>query len=188
MAKRWFGDRSRFAVEVGEFVGESDAHRRVDVWAAGVLLTCDDNHVYVPHFAGCLQHAVSRVLDDPTYRRLRRPDPETCIADNFRRLRAEEDNSEFWSYRFMHWGPTADNVMMLLFREDGVAYLPFAFWRPDHHDPSELGQVFVAELPERELAMVLHDAAWFVMWAWADRSKWPTPAPRVLPEGNRNQP
>lgn len=93
------------------------------------------------------------------------------MADNYRRLRAEEDNRQYLSYRFMDWGPTADNVGMLLFREGGTAYLPFAFWRADHHQPAELGQVFVAELPVWELARVLHDAGWAIMWAWADRSK-----------------
>jgi hypothetical protein len=62
---------------------------------------------------------------------------------------------------------------MLLFQEEGIAYLPFSFVWPDHQDPTELGQVFVAELPEWELAAVLHDAAWALIWDWADRSKWP---------------
>ena len=170
---RRFGDRSRFAIEVGDFYGDIDSARRVDVWAAGVWLTCDDNNASVPFFAGRLQCAVGSLLVDPTYRRLGMPYPELPVAENFRRLRAEDDNTDYLAYLFMDWGPTADNVSMLLFREGGTAYLPFAFHRPDHHDPSGLGRVFVAELPERELARVLHDAAWFVIWAWADRSKWP---------------
>jgi hypothetical protein len=146
-----FGDRSRFAVEVGESSGDTDAARRVDVWAAGVWLTCDDNNVYVPHFAGCLQHAVGSLLVDPTHRRLGRPYPELSFADNYRRLRAEEDNTDYLAYRFMDWGPTADNVGMLLFREGGTA--------------------------------VLHDAAWCIMWAWADRSRWPKQAePDAAPD------
>ncbi len=72
----------------------------------------------------------------------------------------------------MDWGPTADNVSMLLFREEGTAYLPFSFERPDHHVPSELGKVFLAELPVWELARVLHDAGWAMMWDWSDCSKW----------------
>jgi hypothetical protein len=174
MMNRWFGDRSRFAIEIGEFYGDDITPRRVDVWAAGIWLTCDDNSVYVPFFAGRLQRAVGSLLVDPTYRRLGRPYPELSIEDNYRRLRAEaeEDNTDYRAYGFMDdWGPTADNVGMLLFREGGTAYLPFAFLRPDHHDPSELGRVFVAELPERELALVLHEAAWGIMWSWADRSK-----------------
>jgi hypothetical protein len=104
-----------------------------------------------------------------------RPYPELSIEDNYRRLQAdaETDNREYLSYRFMHWGPTADNVRVLLFREAGIAYLPFSFCWPDGQVPSELGKVFVAELSEWELAGVMHDAAWALMWDWADRSKWP---------------
>jgi hypothetical protein len=170
---RTFGQLGRFAITVGEILSDNGGSRRVDVWAARRWLTCDDNNVYVPHFAGCLQSAVGSLLSNPEFRR-GRPYPELSVEDNYRRLRAdaETDNTEFWSYRFMHWGPTADNVSMLLFREGGMAYLPFSFLRSDHHVPAELGQVFVAELPEWELATVLHDAAWEITWDWADRSKW----------------
>jgi hypothetical protein len=170
-----YGQLTRFAITVGEILSDNGGSRRVDVWAADRWLTCEDNNVYVPHFAGCLQRAVGALLSDPTDRRLGRPYPELSAMDNYRRLRAdaETDNSEHLAYRFMDWGPTADNVGMLIFREGGTVYLPFSFWRPDHHVPSELGQVFVAELPERELATVLHEAAWALMWDWADRNKWP---------------
>jgi hypothetical protein len=175
MGRGTYGHRTRFAITVGEALSDNGASRQVDVWAAGRWLTCDDNNVYVPHFAGCLQSAVRALLPDPGHRR-DRPYPELSVEDNYRRLRAdfEADNDDYLAYRFMGWGPTADNVGMLLFWEKGVAYLPFSFLRPDHHDPSELGQVFVTELPEWELACVLHDAAWALMWEWADRSKWPT--------------
>jgi hypothetical protein len=171
-----FGHPSHFAIDVGAFWGEGDSCRTVDVWAADRWLTCDDNTVYVPHFAGKLQRAVSALLrDPPVYRRAVRPYPELSPAEAHRQLciDAETDNSEYLEYRFMDWGSTADNVRMHLFREGETAFLPFSFWREDHHDPSELGQVFVAELPWRELATVLHDAAWHLMWAWSDRSQWP---------------
>jgi hypothetical protein len=169
-----YGQLTRFAITVGEILSENGGSRRVDVWAADRWLACDDNNVYVPFFAGCLQQAVRSLLSDPQCRR-GRPYRELSVEDNYRRLRAdaETDSTEYTAYRFMNWGPTADNVGMLLFREDGTAYLPFSFLRPDHHVPSELGKVFVAELPEWELASVLHDAAWALMWDWADRSKWP---------------
>jgi hypothetical protein len=167
-----FGHRTRFAITVGEVPSDSGSLRRVDVWAANRWLTCDDNNVFIPHFARCLQHEIGYLLSDPQHRR-GRPHAALSVADNYRRLRAdaETENTEYLTYRFMNWGPTADNVSMLLFREGGTAYLPFSFWRADHHVPFELGQVFVAELPEWELAAVLHDAAWAFTWDWADRSK-----------------
>lgn len=164
-----FGHTWHFAIEVEGYNPECDQNRRVDVWAARQLLTRDDNSVYVPHFAGRLQHAVGSLLSDPQHSR-GRPYPALSVADNYRRLRAEEDNTDFLSYRFMDWGPTADNVSMLLFREGGTAYLPYSFCWPARAEP---GEVFVAELPEWELAAVLHGAAWSLMWDWADRSKWP---------------
>jgi hypothetical protein len=146
----------------------------VDVWAAGRWLTCDDNNVYVPQFAWSLQGTIGQLLDDPHAAENGRPYPGLTVTDNFRRLRDTADagdNGEYLRYRFMDWGPTADNVSALLFREGGVAFIPFCFWRERHHDPAELGQVFVAELPVWELAAVLHGAAWSLMWSWADRSK-----------------
>ncbi|RMI42445.1 hypothetical protein EBO15_19640 [Actinomadura harenae] len=42
------GDEDTLAVEVGEWAGPE--LRRVDLWAAGQWLTCDDNLVYVKQF------------------------------------------------------------------------------------------------------------------------------------------
>lgn len=174
MGRATYGQLTRFAITVGEILSENGGSRRVDVWAADRWLTCDDNNVYVPHFAGCLQRAVGGLLADPQRRR-GRPYPELSVEDNYRRLLAdaETDNTEYLAYRFMDWGPTADNVGMLLFHERNTVYLPFTFLRPDHHAPPERGKVFVAELPQWELARVLHDASWALVWDWADRSKWP---------------
>lgn len=142
----------------------------MDVWAADRWLTCDDNHALVTHFVGMLQRAVGFLLaEEPQYRRVvGRPYPDLSVTDNHRRLLAdaETDNSEHLAYRFMVWGPTADNVRMHLFREGETAFLPFSFWRESHHDPAELEQAFVAELPWRELAGVIHEAACSLVWVW----------------------
>jgi hypothetical protein len=169
-----YGQLTRFAITVGEILSEDGHSRRVDVWADHRWLTCEDDNVYVPHFAGRLQRSLDSLLCDPQYRR-GRPFPELSVEDNYRRLlaNAEADNAEYLSYQFMDWGPTADNVGMLLFQEEGTAYLPFSFLRADHHATEERGKVFVAELPEWELVRVLHDAAWAIIWDWCDRSKWP---------------
>lgn len=160
-----FGLRSRFGFVIGgsDPARQTSRLRQVDIYAAGRWLTCDDSHAYLPHFADCMMQAVARLLDDDAGERFRRPYPELSPADNHRRLSAEADagdNGAYLRYRFMDWGPTTDNVSAHLFVSDGIASIPFSFWRPDHHDPSELGQVFVAELPERELTRVLHQAAW----------------------------
>jgi hypothetical protein len=169
-----YGYRSRFAINVGELLCDSGSLRRVDVLAGDHWLTCDDNSVYVPHFIGCLQWSIKDLLRDPKHRR-GRPFSELSVEENYRRLDTESDNTEFLKYRFMDWGPTADNVQMLLFREAGTAFLPFSFWRPNHHDPADLGQVFVAELREWELAAVLHDAACELIRDWAARRQSPEP-------------
>ena len=129
MGRGTYGELTRFAITVAEVLSDNGGSRRVDVWAADRWLTCDDNSVYVPHFAGSLQHAVGSLLSDPRHSR-GRPYPELSVADNYRRLRADAktDNTEYLAYRFMDWGATADNVSMLLFREGGTAYLPFSFW------------------------------------------------------------
>ena len=160
-----YGLRSRFGVVIGpsDPARPASGMREVDVFAAGRWLTCNDSHAYLPHFTDCLMRAVAQLLDDDVEERCRRPFPELSPADNHRRLSADAeagDNNEYLRYRFMDWGPTTDNVSAHLFVSDGIASIPFSFWRPEHHDPSELGQVFVAELPARELTRVLHRAAW----------------------------
>jgi hypothetical protein len=163
----WFpyGERERFAIEIGSPDREhpTTGLREVDVYAAGRWLTCDDNTAHVGLFVGCAEGVISRLLTDPTFEDWSRPYPDLSIEDNYRRLLADAEagsNEEYLRRRILHWGPLTDNISNCLFREGLTAYLAFSFWRPTHHDPSELGQVFIAELPERELLLILHRAAW----------------------------
>jgi hypothetical protein len=135
----------------------------VDIYAAGRWLTCDDCTPHLSTFIKYLMATVAMLLDDRVEERFRCPYPELSPADNHSRLRADAKtgrSNEHWAYRFLDWGPTTDNVSAHLFISDGIASIPFSFWRPTHHDPSELGQAFAAELPVRELIRVLHQAGW----------------------------
>jgi hypothetical protein len=171
----WFGEEAKFAMCVKGQPSEPPHSRIIDVYAAGRWLTCDDNSVYVPHFAGMLESEVGRLLLTDTRGYQPRPYPQLSIAENYQRLSAanmandgdETDYRRYWHAMFMNWGPTADNVGALLFREADTAYIPFIFWRQGHHDPSELGHVFVAEVSVWELASILHQVAWKLMWEWS---------------------
>ena len=141
----------------------SNGLHEVDIYAAGRWLTCEDSNAHLPTFVNCMRGELDLLLDDGAAEFYRRPYPDLSPADNHRRLRAEAkagENDAYLRYRFLDWGPTTDNVSAHLFLADGVASIPFSFPRPGHHDPSERGQVFVAELPERELVQILHKTAW----------------------------
>src|SRR5688572_23806828 len=160
-----FGHPSRFQCVIPALDGQDPKQRLVDVYAAGRWLTCDDNTAYTPHFAGCLAHAAEWILrNDESTSVFRRPFPELSPAEKHRKLLAaakgDGDNTRHLQYRFIDWGPTALNGRAHLFVSDGIASSPFSFWRPGHHEPTGPGQIFVAELPERELVRVLHQAAW----------------------------
>jgi hypothetical protein len=160
-----FGLPSRFGCVIGppDEQWPTNGLRQVDIYAAGKWITCDDSNAYVPHFANLLMATVHGLLANDRAERYRRPDPSASAADNHRRLcaaAAAGDDAQHRACRFMDWGPTTDNVHAHLFLEDGMAIIPFSFWRDHHHDPTELGQVFVAELPEPELIRLLHKTAW----------------------------
>ncbi len=146
-----FGDKQRFATEVGEAPSGATLLRRVDLWAAGRWWTCDDNMVFVPQFCASVLRTV-RWLESGCD--LTPPLPGVDAAEAHRALLAADDGSRerFW---FPRWGPTTDNVTAHVFRVGDRVVIPFAFWRPEHPRPEERGQVFVAELPEAELLRVL---------------------------------
>jgi hypothetical protein len=155
-----FGDRRRFAAEVGEFYakGPTAALRRVDLWAAGRWLTCDDHTAFVGQFLGSVEHSLEWLRSGPD---LSLPFPGLSPEETFRRLYATNDldDEETWlRERFWHllrWGPTTDNLSALLFRRGDHLLITFEFWRETHPNPDERGVIFVAELPESELLDVL---------------------------------
>ena len=124
---------------------------RVDLWAAGRRLTCEDNTVFVPQF--CMS-------DCGTLNWLRSgcdlslPYPGLLPVETHRRLLVEDDGSRepFW---FPRWGPTTDNVIGHLFREGERLAIALEFWREMHQPAQERGEVFLAELPESEFVGVL---------------------------------
>ena len=52
------GTKERFALELGE---QREGLRRVDTWAAGQWLTCDDDMAYVPQLLLSVQHDCERL-------------------------------------------------------------------------------------------------------------------------------
>ena len=170
---RRFGDRNTFAIEIGSAEEESVDLRTVDVFAAGRWLTCDDNVVFLPQFIGSLNDDLNWLVSPATQKRDKLPFDTLSPIENHRKMLnvAMDDNDLYLFHRFMDWGPTADNVSMHMFRSDGVASLPFSFWRENHHDQSELETVFCAELPAHDLLTTLHHASWKLMWDWIGERK-----------------
>ncbi|MGQ4458417.1 hypothetical protein [[Kitasatospora] papulosa] len=156
------GDKFRFAAEAGE----PGPLCRVDLWAAGKLLTCDDNMAYVPQFRRDVLDTVAWLRSgegsplpfaglsaEATHRRLmQRPgDDDEPEADYQLRSR----------FRVLLWGPTTDNVTAYLFREEDRLVITLSFWREEHllSHPEDAGAVFVVEIPAEEFNEILEGIA-----------------------------
>ncbi|GAB2872783.1 hypothetical protein GCM10027176_87900 [Actinoallomurus bryophytorum] len=149
---RRFGDQATFAVEVGE--AESPQLRIVDLWAAGKRLTTDDNSTFLPFFCPAMRSTAAQV---------RRRDVRPCPfpgrspEETFRLL--EQDKTAFREhFWFMEWGETVDNVSRYAYLDDDLI-LVFAFRRPTHPFPDDLGTIFVARIPPDDFATTLQAAA-----------------------------
>ncbi|MFF0476586.1 hypothetical protein [Streptomyces sp. NPDC004284] len=146
------GDKHRFAVEVGE----RGQLCRVDLWAAGVWLTCDDNMAYTPQFRRAVLHTADRLRSGegspPPY-------AGTSPEATHRRLGTETDHELRSRFRALDWGPTTDNVMAHLFREGEHLMITLEFWREEHllAHPEHAREVFVVEIPTAEFIGILDD-------------------------------
>ncbi|WP_198653843.1 hypothetical protein [Actinocorallia populi] len=154
------GDKRRFAVDVGDRDGL--ALRRVDLWAAGQWLTCDDNMAYVDQFRHAVARTATWVRSGPVPVRPFDMSP----AAVHRRLLAEimDGEQEYERFGFFGrwgWGPTTDNVTSFLWREEDGLVITLEFWREAHllKHPEQAGTVFVAELQAVELTGILEETA-----------------------------
>jgi hypothetical protein len=146
-----FGEKTRFAAEVGEFSQGTSELRRVDLWAAGKWWTCVDNTAYLPQFCADVQDTLDWIRSG---RDLTQPFPELSAIDAHRRLLNLDDGSRE-RFSFPIWGPTTDNIVAHIFRIEDRSIIPFEFWWTNHPKPEELGIAFAAELPEVEFVDVL---------------------------------
>ncbi|MER5885602.1 hypothetical protein ABT160_17360 [Streptomyces sp. NPDC001941] len=144
------GDKSRFAVEVGE----PGALRQVDMWAAGKWLTCDDNMAYVPQFRRDVLDAAARLRAGDG---LSLPYDGLSAEATHRRLRQQAGDDE--RFRTLLWGPTTDNVVSHVFCEQELLLVTIEFWREEHlrNHPEDAGAVYVAEIPREEFIGVLEE-------------------------------
>ena len=149
-----FGARGDFAIEIGPFT-TADL-RVVELWAAGIELTCDDCHAFVPQFCRALDRARAQVAAPRPY-----PRPGLTAEENHRRLRAAEDD-EPERHRFLDWGPTTDNLSSFLFADGADVAITFEFWRPLHPRPDELGKIFVVRIARDRLREMLARALEFL--------------------------
>lgn len=128
------GDRSRFAAEAGEW---DAALRRVDLWAAGQWLTCDDNMAFVEQFRLAVLDTAIRLRcgqgSPPPFDGL---SPEA--AHRRLMLHAGDDDETEAEYelrsRFsaLRRGPTTDNVTAHLFRDGDRLAITLRFRRQHH--------------------------------------------------------
>ncbi|APS17514.1 hypothetical protein TK78_00090 [Streptomyces sp. Tue 6075] len=156
------GDKCRFAAEAGE----PGLLCRVDLWAAGKWLTCDDDMAYVPQFR-------RDVLDTAAWLRSGEGSPlpfaGLSAEATHRRLmqRAGDDDEPEADYqlrgrfRVLLWGPTTDNVTAYLFRQEDHLVITLSFWREEHllSHPEDAGTVFVVEIPAKEFVGILEGIA-----------------------------
>ncbi|WP_377267558.1 hypothetical protein [Peterkaempfera sp. SMS 1(5)a] len=157
------GDKNRFAAEVGEW---EHSLRRVDLWAAGQWLTCDDNMAFVGQFR-------SDVVDTVAWLRSGAGSalpfdglsPEATHRRLTERAGAEDETEEEYrfrsQFRVLSWGPTTDNVSAHLFRDADRLVLTLQFPREEHlaRHPEHAGKVFVTQVPTEEFVGILEDLA-----------------------------
>ena len=118
------GEPADFALRIGLARPTSPTQRMVQIWAAGIALTCDNDKVQPDWFAAALQPTAQQIA-----RRDPLPFPELDLVATHQRL---DDGHELRDHcRWLKLGPTTDNVHAFLFHEAGDALVSFAFWRPE---------------------------------------------------------
>jgi hypothetical protein len=156
----FIGDRRRFAVEVGDWTGP--VLRRVDLWAAGQWLTCDDNMAFIPQFRVAVADSADRLRAGhgaPL------PFAGSSAVATHRRLvagtgREEHDDRVRRRFRvFDRWGPTTDNLTAFVFRDGDRLEFTGQFWRAEHlrEHPEHVGTVFTLEIQAAEVTAALDD-------------------------------
>ena len=155
------GDKGRFAAEVGEW---DHALCRVDLWAGGKWLTCNDSMVFVEQFRRDVLETAARLrsgqgspvpFDDLI--------PEAAHRRLMHRAGADDESEADYElrsrFRALSWGPTTDNVTVHLFRDKDHLALTVQFRRGEHliEHPEGAGEVFVADIPTAEFIGILED-------------------------------
>ena len=133
--------------------------RIVDLWAAGELLTTDDNQPYAPSLIRYMRLEAAKARD----RDVRpNPFPGRSPEEVYRLLEADAEAGGSHlpeQLLSMRWDPITDNVTSYSYRDGEQLVIVFRFRRETHPFPENLGKVFVARIPPDEFADVVGGAA-----------------------------
>lgn len=154
MRAKLFGNKKRFAAEVGNFYKGSQQLRRVDLWAAECRLTRQDNTVFIPQFCADVEITIDQLQSGHDFSL---PFPGLSPEETHRHICNLDDDSRerFESFWFLRWGPTTDAVSSNVFWTGARLSIAFEFWRETHPIPEELNVIFVADVLETEFIGVL---------------------------------
>jgi hypothetical protein len=158
------GHRKRFAFEIGEYQDPEHVGRRVDIWAGGVRLCTDDDHIHVGQFTNDLADEIKRryrISDFGKYLRDLSPVEMAVFVSSTRKEGSPnydiEDDSIYPHYRFLDLGPTTDNLSAFLFRDTQKSFFVHSFWR-EALRKNEPETYHVVELDFEEIISVSKDA------------------------------
>ena len=147
-----FGDRSKFAIEIGYLSKGTRDLCHVDVFASNQSLHPVDKTVYIPSFVASMDSDLNRLLSDFDPLKEQFPFPKLTPTENFLELHkeAEHDNSRYLEKRFMDWGPTTDDVSVQIFKAKSIVHIPFMLY-----DSLDLSCAIISN---SELNTILHNS------------------------------
>lgn len=119
-------------------------------------------------------HEVLKLQRSPAYAGL----SAEATHRRFRQHAGDDDESEAdyqlrRTCRVLLWGPTTDNVLAYLFREEDQLVITLEFWREEHllSHPEDTGAVFVAGIPSGEFIGILEGIAAALDAGWSEPRK-----------------
>ncbi|HEX4909540.1 MAG TPA: hypothetical protein VFV64_02115 [Permianibacter sp.] len=162
---RLFGDQSLFAFGVHE--DDQADLRKVDIFIGGRNVCCDDNCVYLPHFAARLKDVVAdHSMKDNSWKYERYLAGMTVEQIHTFLMSTRDSESENYGleddrlypyYRFLDWGPTTDNLTSFLFPFGNELYLTYEFWRDAHKPKEDVGRVFGVSTSQHQIVSAISD-------------------------------
>jgi len=160
------GNKSTFAFDIGQKRLETQL-RTVDIVIDNRYVCCDDNTVFLPQFIASLEYDIDRIVENDwnKYHEYIKGKSIGEIHEFILRTRTEgtkeydiEDDKIYPLHSLLDWGPTTDNLCCFIISWNDKYYLTYQFWRPEHHNKSEIGTIQNVQIELSEIKKTLEEA------------------------------
>jgi hypothetical protein len=152
------GDRTKLAVDIGDYWEGSKQNQHIKVWLGGKDITSVDDVVYLPTFYHNLKNDIEKLKSHTDVR------IDNNLSDEA--LFIQFEMADAAQHRILSLDLTTMSARCYYVHSQNSSYIIFSYWDERHEPRSEVGKVFHVDIEKEEIVNTLQETLHNISTRW----------------------